>query len=364
MGGIKYQAKLDGLRCIAISMVLIEHFAYFIGGQISAGYYGVNLFFVLSGFLITSILISDSTDTFKKAYLKFLGRRSLRIFPVYFMAILIFIIINAPHVISDLPYLLSYTFNYHIENVNVSGWDREYSHFWSLSVEEQFYLFFPIIVLLLKQQLNILKAICFVFLLTAYFQIFFNIFSLEKYNYTGLLTNMAPLSVGAIGAIYIKQGLKSNWVFKNIYFEIIVFIALCIVIIFTPWTVRMLLCPVLNLFLIMKAYSFNFSIPMVEKFLTKKAIVYTGQISYGIYIYHGFIGKYVTTYVFDPIWLSIPFENFSLMSKLEYHDWVIKLPVYTLLSIGVAALSYQYFEKPILKLKDRFFNNTGMAIVQ
>ncbi|MBL7683626.1 MAG: acyltransferase [Flavipsychrobacter sp.] len=99
MFNLKHEPRLDGLRAIAILMVLVSHFAYFIGQYFASGFYGVNLFFVLSGFLITSILIVDSDKPFGKQYIKFIGRRSLRIFPIYYLTILVLVIINAPHVL-------------------------------------------------------------------------------------------------------------------------------------------------------------------------------------------------------------------------------------------------------------------------
>jgi peptidoglycan/LPS O-acetylase OafA/YrhL len=72
---INYYRKIDGLRFIAILFVMIEHFASFLAKYISAGYYGVDLFFVISGFLITGILLKPNVGSFKKNYLKFLWRR-------------------------------------------------------------------------------------------------------------------------------------------------------------------------------------------------------------------------------------------------------------------------------------------------
>lgn len=205
---IKYQPKLDGLRFVAIFMVLLEHFAMFIGRPISAGFYGVNLFFVISGFLITSILIKDK-NTFKKAYLNFLGRRSLRIFPIYYLAIFLLYIIQAPNINERLIYLLTYTYNYEYTSLNFPS--EPYSPFWSLGVEEQFYLFFPFIALLLRKKRKIFIAVCFSFFVIAACQLLFNLFSIAEYNYMGLLTNMASLSIGAIGASYNVEKFVGNW---------------------------------------------------------------------------------------------------------------------------------------------------------
>src|SRR5688572_11161836 len=109
---MRYEPRLDGLRCIAIMMVLLEHFVYVLGSKVSGGFYGVNLFFVLSGFLITSILIKQEELSFKDGYLKFIGRRALRIFPIYYFAIFLLWMMNAPGIEKDLLYLVTYTYNY------------------------------------------------------------------------------------------------------------------------------------------------------------------------------------------------------------------------------------------------------------
>jgi peptidoglycan/LPS O-acetylase OafA/YrhL len=96
-------------------------------------------------------------------------------------------------------------------------------------------------------------------------------------------------------------------------------------------------------------------LPLIDRFLGSSHIVFTGRISYGIYVYHGFISYYLTMYVFDPVWNSIPFDRFGVFAKLEYHAWLLILPLYTIITIIIAYLSYKYLEAPILKQKDRLF---------
>ncbi|HEX4958217.1 MAG TPA: acyltransferase [Lacibacter sp.] len=353
MSGIKYQARLDGLRFIAIFMVLIEHFAYYIGQHISAGFYGVNLFFVISGFLITSILIKDHTETFKGSYLRFLGRRALRIFPIYYLCIFLIWLLQIDSYDKDLPYLLTYTYNYHLENTK--SWSNIYSLYWSLSVEEQFYIFFPLIVLALRKKLKALLIVCLIIMLIAAGQILFDIFSLAKYNYVGLLTNMWPLTLGATGAVLWKQNIRFRFIFNSKLIELFVLLTLGIILTLPNWEVKIIVCPLLNLFLVLKAYHYKFYLPFIDRFLGHRWIVFTGRISYGIYVYHGFISYYLTVYFFDPIWKSIPFDTFGTFGKVGYHPWLLKLPLYTIITIVIAFVSYKFIEAPILKLKDRLF---------
>jgi peptidoglycan/LPS O-acetylase OafA/YrhL len=355
MSGITYGARLDGLRFVAIFMVLVEHFAYYIGKHISAGFYGVNLFFVISGFLITSILIKNSDRRLKESYLRFLGRRALRIFPIYYLSIFLIWFLKVGNYRDDIPYLLSYTYNYHLENTD--GWSNIYSLYWSLSVEEQFYIFFPLIVLALRKNLRMLLVVCFFVLFISGLQIMFDVFSLRKYNYVGLLSNMWPLTLGAIGAVLRKLKINIDFIFHNRFIELLAYLTLVYLITSPSREVKILLCPLLNLYFVLKAYHYQFYLPLIDWFLSNSRIVFTGRISYGIYVYHGFINYYLTVYLFDPVWESIPFDTFSVLGKLKYHSWLIKLPLYTIITIIIASLSYKYLESPILKLKDHLFGS-------
>ncbi|MEP6466680.1 MAG: acyltransferase [Parafilimonas sp.] len=144
-----YIKSLDGLRAIAIILVMsfhaeITHF----------GWFGVQLFFVLSGFLITGILWKEkhTESSLPYKFKKFWVRRSLRIFPLYFGYLffisLAYIFFHFPSYYSNYaPYLFTYTFNY---TRSLPQWQGNplFTHLWSLSVEEQFYIFFPLVMFL------------------------------------------------------------------------------------------------------------------------------------------------------------------------------------------------------------------------
>jgi peptidoglycan/LPS O-acetylase OafA/YrhL len=143
---------LDGMRGAAVLAVIAFHYLVF-----GAGWTGVQMFFVLSGFLITSILVAERNSPFAFYLKRFYWRRSLRIFPLYFAFIGVMAIAAtfsfgpAAAFRQQRAYLLTYTFNYAClwrECSNPWYWD----HLWSLSVEEQFYLIWPALVFFLPRR--------------------------------------------------------------------------------------------------------------------------------------------------------------------------------------------------------------------
>ena len=153
-----YIHSFDGLRAIAVTLVILFHFGRlsFIELNFEIGWVGVQFFFVLSGFLITTILLSQKKSKFTSYLLNFYGRRTLRIFPLYFgFLILIVILFYLTHEPADFTrsaaYLFTYTYNY---SVLSPEWTitRLYVHLWSLSVEEQFYLIWPFVIYFLSEK--------------------------------------------------------------------------------------------------------------------------------------------------------------------------------------------------------------------
>jgi peptidoglycan/LPS O-acetylase OafA/YrhL len=348
---LKYFEKIDGLRCIAISAVLVHHITGIFSTYIDWGYFGVDLFFIISGFLITLILLK-SKGAFKKVYGNFLARRSLRIFPLYYFALALLFIIGHPVVREHIGYLVSYTFNYKYPFITEGN---PIGHFWSLCVEEQYYLFWPIIVLGLKQHLNILKAVVIIMIIFAYLQITFHIIpSIKMYNYTGLLTRMGSLGLGSFGAmIFLKQSKYLKFILNNTYVELLMYgVALIALVFLKPFFMGLS-----SLFFVLKAAENSFHFDWINTLLSHKKVLYIGRISYGLYVYHIIVIYYFTPYVFDPFWTRINFESFGKLAILQYHSWLLKLPLYTAITILISELSYRYFESPILKLKDRFFKN-------
>ncbi len=153
----KYFQQLDGLRCIAVTLVLFQHWmakSYW-ASMVGLGQVGVNLFFVISGFLITRILLGSKEKqalgerTIGMSMKTFYGRRFLRIFPVYYF-VLLMTFIPFPGIIREsLPWNATFTTNILI--MLKGDWVGAVSHYWSLAVEEQFYLFMPLLLFLIPR---------------------------------------------------------------------------------------------------------------------------------------------------------------------------------------------------------------------
>lgn len=348
-----YKPRLDGLRSIAILMVLIEHFAYFIGKHIAAGFYGVNLFFVLSGFLITSILLESGNKSFIEIYKNFISRRALRIFPIYYLSVLFLYILNVPGINRDIGYLVTYIFNYKLGATQ--DWSVVYTPYWSLSVEEQFYLIYPLLVIYFRNKLKIILSITVCLILVAYSQLFTGMLFNPALNYIHLLTNMAPLGLGAFGAIILKMKIVDFKLFDSFYLEFAALILLIFVLLSGSANLHWFFCSIINLYLVLKCSVSKFYISLIDRYLLSKFSIRIGKVSYGIYLYHMIIGFYFSHYIFNPLWYKIPFEHLGLFSKLEYNSWIIKFPLFSFITIIIAHLSYQVIEKPLLLLKDKYF---------
>jgi peptidoglycan/LPS O-acetylase OafA/YrhL len=147
---ISHVRALDGMRGVAILAVVCFHFGY-----LGVGWAGVQMFFVLSGFLITSILLAERDYPFSFYVKRFYWRRALRIFPLYFAFVGVIAIAalsyGAPAFRQQWPYLLTYTFNYARLLPDYIG-PRYWGHLWSLSVEEQFYLVWPTLIFFLPRR--------------------------------------------------------------------------------------------------------------------------------------------------------------------------------------------------------------------
>ena len=350
-GAINYMPQLDGLRVFAVGAVLIHHYlpGDFILNKINIGHLGVRLFFVLSGFLITRILLNcrrlvetnsaSTSSTIKSFFL----RRFLRLTPVYYLALLITTLFAFNTVKPALPYLLTYTSNIYF---SFHPWDDVASHFWSLAVEEQFYLIWPWVIVLLPKK-YLLKAIVFTISLGPLFRLLSSIAGWNNWRLEYSLTPacLDSLGMGAVLACLYFYNLKSS---RQLLCKLGLWIGLPGILLthsvtFGKYPALVVLENLINalffVWLVDKA-SNGFS-GIIGRILEHPWLIYLGKISYGIYVYHLFIAPYLLEAI-------LSYLGFSIESI-----W-LKAFLYSIATIGVASLSWQFLEKPVNQLKKHF----------
>lgn len=192
----KFYPAIDGLR--AFSFLIVFFFHAGVPGM-KFGWGGVTIFFAISGFLITGILLRNKS---KNAYFKsFFIRRSLRIFPLYYLTVLTLftgVWLRFPEVSGALIYLVTYTQNYFYYEMTSFPYMDLLAHTWTLAIEEQFYIIWPFFIYFINA-----KYLKFLFPTIIIFSVVFRTFGIElfKYNYINLLSQLDSLVIGAMLAL-------------------------------------------------------------------------------------------------------------------------------------------------------------------
>jgi peptidoglycan/LPS O-acetylase OafA/YrhL len=301
---IKYRNEIDGLRAISILLVLIFHSNFFIAGHkiFPGGFIGVDIFFLISGYLISKILFNELKIKNKINFINFFERRIRRILPllltILFVTFVIAIFILLPSQLIEFS-KSSIASIFFVSNIYFSfsqiNYEAELDYLtpllntWSLGVEEQFYIFLPIIIFI---YFKFIKKYFFYFLLTLFVfsYLVLNILNIDNRldNFYRLEYRLWELSFGVlIGYIEVfkKKYLKINipTFFFNLAFTLILLSAIFLDInnayrnflIFIP-----ILCA--SIFIISNPVKKN----IVFKILTNKYIVFIGLISYSLYLWH------------------------------------------------------------------------------
>jgi peptidoglycan/LPS O-acetylase OafA/YrhL len=178
---VKHILSFDGLRCLAVMFVLVDHWAgYLVNFPI--GSFGVTIFFVLSGYLISLILIRKKNNidlgrtSLKQALKVFYLHRILRIFPLYFLVLFVFYFLKEQSIVQNFWWHFTYSIN--IKMTLANRWFGLSDHFWSLAVEQQYYLIFPFMLLFVsnKYMYNLVLWLVGLALITRlYFALFTNV---------------------------------------------------------------------------------------------------------------------------------------------------------------------------------------------
>ena len=285
---IKYRTEIDGLRTVAVIPVILFHL-----GFVKGGFYGVDVFFVISGYLITKILTVDIENGNFSLH-RFWLRRVKRLLPLLLTVILITLIITPLLVFKPVvksisqdifPALFSY-FNFHALNNFDDYWGGKaeqsfFLHTWSLSVEEQFYLLYPIFLYFSHKYFKkFFTPILIITLISIFLFFFYGKINrdIEKAFYL-LPSRIWELSIGGLSSLINLKKIK-KYKFQQ-YLPIIGI--LIILLAYIVGNTRLWILPVIGTSLIIL---FCTPTDLIGKILSTKPFVFIGKISYSLYLWH------------------------------------------------------------------------------
>lgn len=334
---------LDGLRAVAVLLVILYHFGF---SRVPGGH-GVMLFFVLSGFLITWLLLKEDEKHRRIDLRGFYWRRVLRIFPAFYVycgVAIAYLLVRGhlvpwPHALSALLYVSNYyaALNQHPENL--------FSHTWSLAIEEQFYLLWPALFILWRHDLRRLTRILAVIIGSVWIYRAVLVYGFDvntSYLYAAFDTRLDHLLVGCLLAVILKRGaLPTFWDKITAYtaapLVTLVLLGLSVAAGQTELVPRYrdvfgyAVEPLLLAVFI--AQSIALSAGSAWSWAENAAVKYLGRISYPLYLYQQMV-------------------IYPVSKALAPLPWPVRLAGVLVATISVASLSYYVIERPFLKLKD------------
>ena len=348
-----YIKPLDSLRGMAVLLVLLSHWIPTPASQMGA-FIGVNTFFVLSGFLISNILFLNRKKAEAAGYSKlivlknFFFRRALRIFPIYFLVVITLYLLGEsriPAINYDIKYLLTFTINFHIYFVKHFG--KYTAHFWSLAVEEQFYLVWPWLMLFLKRKY--LPFTILLFIITGSISEFF---VQDGFGYLITFTCLAAFGLGALLSwIYTNKPhfLKKAFHFLNYLILVELGIGILFILGFQlPALPLRTLLSLIALWVI--AYIvLNSNSDKKLKFsflLNNRKLIFVGKISYGVYLYHIYI-PYLTADFLNYLEITLP-NSWKPYAFILYFISIFGITLF------FSWLSWRFVEMPIMAFKKYF----------
>jgi peptidoglycan/LPS O-acetylase OafA/YrhL len=359
----KYYSALDGLRGAAILDVMLYHFSGGYKGQneliriwgsiADAGWMGVDLFFVLSGFLITGILFD--TAVAENRAKNFYARRALRIFPLFYVVLIGLLLLTPVLHLHWSPGHLLYFF--YLSNMTaifaptlgpVHPWIN-LGHLWSLAVEEQFYMLWPFVVWSVRDRRKLLWIILFILLASPLLRTLLLWQGMDPETISRLLLTRADsLLFGGAVALMVRgpeaDRVPIQWILPGSA-------ALLALILYlshgpvanSPW-MSSIGYSLIAIFCASLVFSAQQGGNWISQLFDHPFLRFFGRYSYGLYIYHGIYFVYLRH-------LSGSLEKMTHSAiSAQILDFCFGFGI----SIGFAMLSYHYFEAPILRLKRRF----------
>jgi peptidoglycan/LPS O-acetylase OafA/YrhL len=340
---LSHRPQIDSLRWFAALSVITLHFLYTTEATALglAARAGVWLFFVISGFLITRILLQcrDGGGGLGVNLRRFYARRFLRIFPLYYGVLAVIVVFGLPGIRDHVAGFLTYTSNFQF--IAQGHWPETAGHFWTLAVEEQFYLVWPLVILTVPRRalLGLVVALAVTAPLWRAWA------ATQDWSYFATyLPPVAALDTLGLGAI-LALGVAwypdrvSSWAKACgvAGFGALALALLAAVVGFDEDGIALdLSITLLAGWLVYLAYV---GVPgTAGRVLAWRPFVYLGTISYGIYVFHGF-----AAYFFSHLGLHAANTNRFVFFLVMASS-----------TIAVAGLSWHFFERPINDLKRHF----------
>jgi peptidoglycan/LPS O-acetylase OafA/YrhL len=353
--------SLDGWRAISIIIVMLSHVEFATGfpthafpwwGRVFQGDLGVRIFFVISGFLITYLLLAEGDRTGRPSLKQFYIRRVLRIFPVYYVFVAVLVALAAAGFYSDAwsTWIGTLTFTRNI----IGRGDSATVHFWSLAVEEQFYLVWPmtLVALALWRRTSLASA---VLLVPVVLSPIFRTGIIQRHYGAGPVSRLLggfsialyadSLAIGCLGAFIYRRHRERLSVFAS---RELLLAAVCGVVLAAVWQEWRIsagmaaaeagaLVPSVQAVLIMVAIwvTVERRTGFAHRVLNATPVAWLGILSYSLYI-----------------WQQLFLGHFAgpRLSAFPLYDW----RVWWIPALGAAVLSYYALERPIRRLRERF----------
>ena len=341
-----FEKDINFLRAIAVLSVILFH-----SGLYSNGYLGVDIFFVISGYVITKVLTRDFAKN-QFSLTKFYVRRIKRLYPallvmvaVSYLIYLFFGIINisdfneiSKTAITGLFGLSNIYFLFRNQNYFIDDGNNFFLHLWSLGIEEQYYFIYPIFLFLILRNFKSIKSIIFIFLFMLIFLFIIKNTDQKLFNnFFSPLFRFNELFLGCF-AFFIKSKIKLNLKYLNITFILILLLSVFTNILdFELQTEINIVCFITFVILISEDRNNNF----FSKIIKSKPAFLIGDISYSMYLWH------------------LPIVYFAHMFFI---NTFIVLIIVLLGSIIFGFISRKYLEVPIIKGNFNVRLNNKLAI--
>jgi peptidoglycan/LPS O-acetylase OafA/YrhL len=380
-----YLPELDVLRFFAFFAVFIFHlppksvrffWEYGALGYLGiSGVFGVDLFFTLSGYLLTGLLLRERERTGDINVKAFYMRRSLRIWPLYyFVLVFVFLLSLLPASITSAPpfvvdpfapmplrtyfFMVLFLFNFNFA-YGVSASLPLMFNLWTISLEEQFYLFWPWVMRYIPRRRIVVVPIVMIAIAVVARAISLPL-KLETFVWNNTFTRLDPIAVGILIALMPRPNLRpvlrvvlvligfASWFFAAYYCGLSLQISTAKISMGYP-SVALGSGAFLLATLGTKAFSTGSALA--------RCLIYLGKISYGLYVYNPIARTLALVFL-----LRVVHTTFESVGLPVWTQWSVYVVIVFVVNLALAAASYRWLEAPFLRLKERFARVPSRAV--